>query len=793
MAKKVLWLRSSALALAFGCATMPAHAQTAGDTAPSAAPVTEDPLSESEAGGSDIPDIVVTAQRRSQRLQDTPVVVAVVSAAALDLKGIASTSDLSTLAPGITTFTANGFVMPSLRGVGSQINAAGSSGTVAIYLDGVYIASPQAALFGLNNIEQVEVDKGPQGTLFGRNATAGVIQITTRDPSRTFTGRISAGVANYETLTGSLYLSGPLTSTLAADIAVHGSYQGDGWGTNVYTGKDNYISRDWSVRSKLLWQPGADTRVLATVDYSYVKDSMATIHTRDIPYNAGVPGLPLKLQSQLGDPWNTFASLEPNTTGKQWGASLEIEQDLGGARLTNIAAYRRSDNVILSPSNIPPYDANSYQVHVYEQTSEELRLASPTASPIAWVLGFYYLNSTATNEPYTFTNAGSASFTSSTCTARRCPPYFPLGALAQALGTIPIPPEIGGFPANSAIFNTYIESKVGSTSYSGFAQATAPLDFIAPSLNLTAGLRWTSETVTSIGSDRLRSPGVVFTQPDTNFKKLTYKVGLDYRFTPDVMGYVSFSRGFQAGFFNANTPRSAASAPQTIDDLEFGIKSTFFDRKLTFNVGAFYYDYKNIVANVVIAGIPNTTNGPAAELYGLDADLTVALGAFRMTASAEYLHSKFTSFANATTALPAGPTLPNGICRLILCNPFGGVVNTTINATGNQLPYAPEFAFNVSPSYNLPLASGELLIGGDWYHNSGYYNDASNTFRQNAYDTFGAYLQWKPGNGDWALRVWGKNLSNEAIYARMSTTAPFGEFYALAAPRTFGVSLDYRF
>jgi iron complex outermembrane receptor protein len=757
----------------------PARAQST----PAASAGTEEALQE----------VVVMAQRRKQPLQDVPVVVAAVTAEELAQKNITSTSDLTALTPGLTNFVANGFVMPSLRGIGTQNNAAGNTGTVAVYLDGVYLASPQASLFGYNNIEQVEVDKGPQGTLFGRNATAGVIQVKTRDPGSTPGGRFAVGTDNYNTPTGDLYLTGPIAANLAADLAVHYSDQLKGYGRNLYTGNDVYKTEDLDVRTKWLWQPTDADRITAILDYEYLLDSSDGIQFHSVPYDYGITGGTDRLQSQLGSPWNYWASVDPTEKSMQGGASLEAQHTFGFATLTNIASYRRSDTYILSTSAVAPYNVLALQDHGYKQTSEELRLSSPDSSHIAWVTGFYFIDSHSTNAPYTFVGSGS-DFNSSPCTAKFCPPYLPTGPLGLALGHTAAPTQFGAFPPNSSAFNTYVTSNVGSTSYAGYGQSTVPLDFLLRSLNLTVGLRYTAETESISGGDLIKAPGKFLSQPDVTFYKLTYKAGLDYHFTPDIMGYATASSGFQAGFYNANTLTAPASKPQTIDDYEAGIKSSFLDRKVVLNLGGFYYNYKNIVEPVVIAGVPNTTNGPKASLYGADLDLNVSVTPrLKVSASAEYLHSEWTSFPNAQTALPATAASPNGFCKVILCNPLGGVVSKTFDATGNRLPYAPQYVVNLSPSYRQPVGDGEVTLSVNWYYNSGYYNDASNIFRQAAYNTLGATGEWRPQNGSYSVKVWGKNLTDKAVFARMSTTAPFGEFFALSPPRTYGISVDYQF
>ncbi len=801
-----LFLGAGVAVLATAAFSQLAQAQSspsvsAASPAPAAAPAPETPATSATTSATTsgappaVGEIVVTAQRRSQRLQDVPVVVTAITAETLAAKGITSTNDLSQLTPGLTNFVANGFVEPSLRGIGTQNDAAGATGTVAVYVDGVYLASPQAALFSYNNISQVEVDKGPQGTLFGRNATAGVIQVQTLDPKSTFGGRVSVGTDNYDTPTGDFYVTGPVLGDLAADLAVHYDNQLEGYGKNLLTGNDIYKTRNIDARSKWLWRPTDRDRITFIFDYEDLKDSSDTLQFKGVPYDYQAPGVPIpaRLQSQLGSPWNIFASGDPVETDRQGGASVEIDHRFDFAHLIDIAAYRKSVSFLSSPAEVAPFNIDAFQGHDDIQVSEEVRLASLETSRIAWVVGFYYLDSTSTNSPYTLINSGS-NYTDPTCKAKLCPPY-PHGALSPLLGSATAPSGPISLPPNSVAIDDLIGSEVGSTSYAGYAQTTIPLDFLLPSLNLTAGVRYTSETETSVGEDAIKAPGVVVTQPDTDFSRLTYKVGLDYHFTHAVLAYATYSTGFQAGFFNANTPTTPASKPQTIDDYEVGFKSSFLDRRAVLNVGGFYYDYSNIVEPVFVDGVATTTNGPKAELYGVDIDASlIVTPRFKISASAEVLHSEWTSFPNAITAIPATASKPNGFCiALVDCNPLGGVVSETINAKGNELPYAPDYVISVTPSYRQPVPGGAVLLTATWYYNNGFYNDASNTFGQTAYNTLSAEAEWDPENAPYSVKVWAKNMTDTEIYSRTAVSAPFGEYYALSPPRTYGVSFNYRF
>ena len=190
--------------------------------------------SDTDNGG--VGEIVVTAQRREERLQDVPVAITAVSAARLEAAGVASTQQLSFITPGLTATEVAGFAQPHIRGVGSSTNGPGLEQPVATYIDGVYIASAPSSLLTLNNVERVEVLKGPQGTLFGRNATGGLIQVITKDPRQEPSVSVNITEANYRDTVADAYVTGGLTDTLAADVAVRYEHQEDGWGRNLATG-----------------------------------------------------------------------------------------------------------------------------------------------------------------------------------------------------------------------------------------------------------------------------------------------------------------------------------------------------------------------------------------------------------------------------------------------------------------------------------------------------------------------------------------------------------------------------
>jgi iron complex outermembrane receptor protein len=221
-----------------------------------------------------VEEVIVTAQKREERLQEVPLTVSAVTATALERAGISGTRELMQMTPGLNFVQTSFIPQTVIRGVGTRGVGPGDESTVPIYVDGVYVSLQHASAFELNNVERVEVVKGPQGTLFGRNAVGGAINVITKDPGRTFEGKVAVGYGSFDERTGELYLSGPLTDTLSANLSVAGS-RDDGYIKDL--GKGGYANpaSSTSLRGKLLWAPTDNTEVKLVANYTWVIDASA--------------------------------------------------------------------------------------------------------------------------------------------------------------------------------------------------------------------------------------------------------------------------------------------------------------------------------------------------------------------------------------------------------------------------------------------------------------------------------------------------------------------------------------
>lgn len=694
---------------------------------------------------SELEEIVVTAQRRSESLQSVPIAVTAVTAARLEASGIRDATDLAIATPSLQSNVSVGYFLPRLRGIGSTATGAGIEGAIANYIDNVYIASAPAPNFAFNNVERVEILKGPQGTLFGRNATGGVINIITKDPSHTTSGNLDASYGNYDTVSGNAYITGGLSDTAAIDLAFTGSNQGEGFGTYFATGADaSRTKTQYNVRSKLLWEPTSSTQIRLSGDYAHSAGDYP--NPRDL-IGGRPPAFGL---AQQGSAWDSSADYPTDYDFNGGGVTLRADQGFDGFDIVSVSAYRESTYRLSFDFDTTPTPALAIiQDRRDDQFSQELQLQSSSASQIKWVLGVFYFDARSENLQTLLIESALQSPAS---------PFFPL-------------------------LSTDTFAAQTTQSIAGFAQATVPL---GQSTNLTAGFRYTHDTrelvdgaldTTLIGGTAL--PTTSLPNQSRDFDAPTWRLSLDHEFVPGVLAYVSYNRGFKSGGFNAQVPTEPSYQPEEIDAYEVGMKADLFDRRLRVNPSVFYYDYQNIQVPIVnAAGGLGITNGPNAEVWGAEVEAeAVVTDNFRINFGLTYLDDRFGDYPDAIFYIPQAV----------------GYLTTTGNAKDNRLPFTSDLTTTLGFNYTLPLtAEGAVVIQGDWSHNDGFYTDADNLRRQRAYDTVNASARWTSSSGRYWVGVWGKNLTDDAVLT-LQTTADFAAFSSYAAPRTYGVTAGTKF
>ncbi len=695
-------------------------------------------------------EIVVTAQKRSESMQSVPIAITAISSDQLHAAGVTGTMGLETVSPGLNLGTTGDSFLPHLRGVGTSAAAPGNENSVALYVDGVYYANQIWGIAALGDTAGVAVLKGPQGTLFGRNATGGVIQINTRNPSLDFQGDFTTSLDNFLTTTNDLFFTGGVTSNLASSLAASYVYQAHGWGTDTYTGERDVdrTGRNVNLRNKWLYTPGDDTSVMLSLDYMNRDTNVGFVNE---PY----PGTRLLVPGYVGstNPWDADPGVLTNITTQGGGASVTVNQELPFAHFVSISAYRQLSNFNHDYDvTATPILAQVLQIPTQaSQITQELQLVSPSSSVVKWATGLYYFNS--------HDGTGGASFGASPFTINLQAPLAPPATLEQ--------------------ISTY--SSLGAQSYAAFSQATVP---IAAKTNLTLGLRYTEEHKTFNGRETLsidgRSPSPLplpALPPSESFSKLTWRFALDQQITDDVLGYISANRGFKSGGYNGFAPANPPYNPEILDAYEIGLKSEWLDHHVRVNGAAFFYNYTNIqVSKYTTTAV--IYNGAGAHIEGLDMDAQAKYGNFRLSGGFEWLHSRFTNFPNAQFSTP----LPNG-----------GAVLYAGDASGKDLPLAPTLTADVSADYDLAVPFGSADFNITDYYNHGWYPEADNYLRQPAYDLLGVSVTLAPPDERFTAKFWASNLLNKPVYGYFATQATGYFADPNNPPRSYGITLAYKF
>jgi iron complex outermembrane receptor protein len=419
---------------------------------------------------------------------------------------------------------------------------------------------------------------------------------------------------------------------------------------------------------------------------------------------------------------------------KQYGGSLRIDQDLGPVHAVSITSYRRiqghwrADND-LGPSPIVQVD--NYNTADYG--TQEFQLSNKDPGRLTWLAGaFFYVNQVYGADPQANQGTGTA----------------------------------GGYRAMYGVQFTRSASVFGQATYAIFDDT-----------KLTLGLRYTDETLTAKGRTTDINGKVVagpFRDQFTS-KPWTWRIALDHDFNENILGYVSYNRGFKSGGYNLSSPGAAPFFPETVDAYETGIKSTFLDRRVRLNVGAFYYNYKNLQVAVVPGGGSQIfTNAARARNYGLDATLDFAATRnLQLSAGLGLLHAKYRDYPDAQGFTIRGVPFP------------------IPNAAGRNLPYAPHVTGNLGAEYDMPLQKGDLRATANVSYTSKTYVTPDEGLVRPAYTLLSSSLEYRSDSW-WSIEVWGKNLLDKYYYAN-AVESRNGWYIVAAPPRTFGVTLKGKF
>lgn len=751
-------MRRFTLLLLLGSAT-PALAQADVQTTPTP------PASTQTTDNTPDDDIVVTAQRRSERLQDVPVSVTAVTADALESRGISNLSQLAQAAPSLQVSGENNF---TIRGVGTLAFQQGLESSVAIAQDEVNLVSSilGGAVGTFYDVAQVEVLSGPQGLLFGKNASAGLLNIVTRRPELgSFGGDVQVeGVHRPSTPNNGVgiisqgTLNIPVSQNSALRInAVYSSQ--DPVVKFVGSGKGDFGQTQYGGRLKYLVEFNEALSLYVIGDYNE-EHGVATYFDR--PYQTVVPGSRVVAPSQelgieagqrnllIGGAGDFYRDVQ------RGGVQAKLTYELSsGIEISNIAAWKaasRKQSFDTDYTNVNGIDINASDTK-FEQFTNELRVALPAANRFTGQLGLFYYGARTRNETAIY----GQNFTPAAAL-----PNFPFCVGATNIGTGP------GQCArsNEAFIGQDNKYELHSKSYAAFGQFTFD---VTSAFKLIAGGRLTHDR---LEIDLAQHQGRYFvtlgvpltTTAETSNTNFSYRLGAQYNITPDIMTYGTFARGYKGPGFSQNIPRAGVSPvvdPEINDNIELGLKSSWFDRALIVNLAAFRSKFTNLQVSSFSAELGSTIVQNAASSTSKGIELSVTARPHRgltFNTAATVLDSKFDDFPGAECYVGQ----PDASCNVPTGRQF--------NAGGLETPAASRFVATAQAQYEWALAGSlNAMIEGNILHRSSQWftiNQAPGT-RLGAYQTLGTSIGLKSDKG-WRVSLFCRNCTDEFVPSSLS-------------------------
>lgn len=747
-------------------------------------------------------EVIVTAQKKEESLQDTPIAITAFTANEIQSKGIDDISQIAAATPNLqfdTTGTVSGSSSAAivyLRGVGSPSFQITDDPGVGTYVDGVYVSSSIGGVLDVIDVERIEILRGPQGTLFGRNTIGGAISVTTARPTDEEGGSLSVTVGNFNRLNfrGSMDIT--LADTLLMKVS-GGSKRADGFIRHLVTprsvdddpnddiiqttddrqrnrsGDDLGDDNETAVRVSLLYTPSDRLEVYLAADASRINETSAASSLVDVALiDGGVPGTqnlaflynllvaptaeipgfdgPVLYDEQFiaNDPSRETYATGPNGTDIDVGGisatlTYDVSDDL---QIKSITAYRRTDALFNRDADGSPllvtHGSNDYQ---HEQYSQEFQLVgSAFDGALDWIGGLYYFREEATD-------------------------FFRAPIVQPIFGT--------------GILNSEIEN----TSTAVFGQGSYRFN---DDLRLTVGVRWTEDekrllpdyrTEEGTGGPLLvfdpvtgeQLPNVPFAWVEQTFDEITSRVSLEYNVSDSTLTYASYSQGYKGGGFNGRQPFFRAEGviefdPETLATVEVGGKWQSENNRYRVNAAAFYTEYDDIQITRFEGIAPGTQNGGNVEIQGFEFEgVGIVTDPMQIKLTFSYLDAEYVELFD-----PA---------------PF---------PITNELANAPEMKASLGVDYAFPMSSGELTFGLDLSYTDDMFNDEQNSIQlfQPSHTIVDARLMYEPDSSEWMISLWGKNLSDERVITQGDANLAIGFIEAnFNRPREVGMTFSRTF
>ncbi|HEX7034829.1 MAG TPA: TonB-dependent receptor [Pseudomonadales bacterium] len=744
--------------------------------------------------GQVIEELIVTAQKREEPLQETPISVTAFTGRTIEDLGFRQSVDITAQTPNFTVGYPNGDTgVPAMfiRGVGLNDFAVLNQGPIASYVDEVYISSNAAQIFQLLDVERVEVLRGPQGTLYGRNATGGAVNYLSRRPGEEWEGWGRASLGNWNSTKFEGAIGGPVGERAGIRAALLKT-DSDGWMKNRFTGHDQQGVDELAGRVLVAIDPSDTVDVLVNVHGGRSKsDSVQYRHLgtwpeafwfgdncADAAILAGdcvdVVGYSENrafvnpIDGSTAQPVPGYSEgnydFEAKNDTEFWGAALTLHWELGSELLlTSISAYDDVDDARPEETDASPADVLTGVLGVEQRTfSQELRL-SQSRDRWNWLVGAYYLNDEADDR------------TSFDLLRLLRPGFVGVDDPAVCGPLVPAGNPTGFCPLQS-VFEQQSATEQTIESVSLYADASFDL---GEAWRLSVGLRYTDERIEHdaaffYAEPEAGNPLITGSEEDTDFSNVSGRVVLDWKPMDDLLVYGSVSTGFKGGGIQSTTDGSFPYDEEELVSYEAGFKWTGIGGRLRFNGAAFLYDYSDLqVFQFVILGDPPTplsllTNASDAEILGLELELQwLPVENLLVNLGLGWLDTEYQDFVDD------------------LGNDF----------TGNEITLAPELNFNGLVQYDLPLDPGTVTVQVDWSYQDDVFFDALNNplLSQDGYWLWNGRVAWGSADDRWEVAAWVRNLGNEHYLSYAFDLSFFGfHEQMLGTPRSYGVELTYR-
>jgi iron complex outermembrane receptor protein len=738
-------------------------------------------------------EVVVTARKRQESLQDTPLSISAFTGKNMEARGVMDISQIADFTPNMQfdfsapiTGSSNAASI-YIRGVGQSDFLLTTEPGVGVYVDGVYLSRSMGGVLDLLDIERIEVLRGPQGTLFGKNTIGGAINVTTQKPAESLEGSLEGTIGRFSRKDIKASINVPVVANKLF-VRVSGAYQSrDGWAKRA-DDKELGDKNTGTIRGSALLRATENLEVILSADWTKARESSPVSTLLRVDPTVGLTGLyngfVASGPAQVYDP--RYVVGEPTVGGvvnngtdpigsnlEIYGGSLTLNWKSDDIAVKSISAYRKMNVDFGNDADHSPLPIMStYNIIGHKQFSQEINVSGQALdNKLTWLVGGYFFNekgSNATQVPITlglFQNAGLQAFALG----------LPAGPMqSQLLALVAAGPSAAG------------TNSVNNSSYAAFTQATY---HATDALSITAGVRYTYEKKKSLNlsvyKDLVDSlpPNTPIPAPfyvladghaEATFKDASPMVSLQYRFNPEVMTYMSFSRGFKSGGFNERyrmpRPAPVSFRPEHVSAFEAGFKTDLLDRRLRLNGSAFYSKYTDIQVTTVQNLEPLTNNAAKANIKGFELEfVALPFKGFTLNGGMGYIDANYTSIGQGVIV---------------------GINNMFVNT--------PEFSANIAAEYKIPVrANDEITLRGDYSYRTKVANDAENTpeLIQSGYGLVNAGISYDLHDLGLSATLFGRNLTDKRyLVTGWADLTSLGLVEGVwGSPREWGLQVKYQF